>query len=45
MVAILVLATFAIFVLVDYYFQRRAPQRVEASSAAREFEELPSPER
>ena len=43
MVAILVLATFVIFVLVDYYFQRRAPQRVEVSSAAQEIEELPFP--
>jgi len=42
MVAILVLATFAIFVLVDYYFQRRAPQQVEAATTAAE-EELSFP--
>jgi glycine cleavage system H protein len=38
-----VLATFVIFVAVDYYFQRRAPQRMEASSTLREAEELPLP--
>jgi glycine cleavage system H lipoate-binding protein len=38
MVAILVLATFVIFVLVDYYFQRRAPQRVEAVTTAADEE-------
>jgi len=42
-VAILVLTTFVIFVLVDYYFQRRAPQRVEATTAAAKTEELPFP--
>ncbi|MBZ5516173.1 MAG: glycine cleavage system protein H [Acidobacteriia bacterium] len=43
MVAILVLTTFVIFVLVDYYFQRRAPQRVEAASASPKAKELPFP--
>lgn len=31
MVAILVLATFIIFVVVDYYFQRHRPQPVKAA--------------
>ncbi len=39
MVAVLVLATFVIFVLVDYYFQRRAPQRVEVVSSVEHREE------
>jgi glycine cleavage system H protein len=43
MVAILVLATFVVFVLVDYYFHRRAPQQVEAASAGASVEELPFP--
>ena len=45
MVAGLVLATFILFVVVDYYFQRRQPQRVEVKSAAREapLDELPIP--
>jgi len=36
MVAGLVLATFIFFVAVDYYLQRRQPQRVEGKGAARE---------
>jgi glycine cleavage system H lipoate-binding protein len=43
MVAVLVLTTFVIFVLVDYYFQRRSPQPVVAASAAQEREEIPFP--
>jgi len=43
MVAVLVLTTFVIFVLVDYYFQRRSPQPVVAASAPQEREEVPSP--
>jgi glycine cleavage system H lipoate-binding protein len=41
-VAILVLTTFVIFVLVDYYFQRRSPQPVVVSTA-QEREEAPFP--
>jgi len=43
MVAVLVVATFVIFVLVDYYFHRRAPQLVEATTGIREHEETPLP--
>jgi glycine cleavage system H lipoate-binding protein len=39
MVATLVLATFVVFILVDYYFQRRRPQPVVESRAERVAEE------
>jgi len=38
MVAAMVLATFILFVLVDYYFQRRQPQPVETKSVAAKAE-------
>jgi glycine cleavage system H lipoate-binding protein len=43
MVAVLVLATFAIFVLVDYYFQRRAPRRIEMVPAVEPHDEAGFP--
>ena len=43
MVAVLVLATFVVFVLVDYYFQRRAPQRVEVAAFVERAEEATFP--
>lgn len=43
MVAVLVLATFVIFVLVDYYFQRRVPERVEVVSAVERGEDISFP--
>jgi glycine cleavage system H lipoate-binding protein len=43
MVAVLALTTFVIFVLVDYYFQRRSPHPVVAASTAKEREEVPLP--
>jgi glycine cleavage system H lipoate-binding protein len=44
MVAVLVLTTFVIFVLVDYYFQRRSPQPVVAAArTAQEREGIPFP--
>ena len=43
MVAVLVLATFVVFVLVDYYFQRRAPQRIEAAPSVERSEEASFP--
>jgi glycine cleavage system H lipoate-binding protein len=43
MVAVLVLTTFVIFVLVDYYFQRRSPQPVVAARTAQEQEGIPFP--
>jgi len=43
MVAILVLATFVIFVLVDYYFQRRAPRPALAVAPTEHAEEVPFP--
>lgn len=43
MVAVLALTTFVIFVLVDYYFQRRSPRPVVAASTAKEHEEAKLP--
>jgi len=43
MVAVLVLATFVIFVLVDYYFQRRAPRQIEAVPSIERAEEASFP--
>jgi glycine cleavage system H lipoate-binding protein len=43
MVTILVLTTFVIFVLVDYYFQRRSPQPAVAFSPGQGREEAPFP--
>jgi glycine cleavage system H lipoate-binding protein len=43
MVAAMVLATFVIFVVVDYYMQRRRPQPVKVVAAAQEPEGLPFP--
>jgi hypothetical protein len=45
MVAGLVIATFIVFVAVDYYLQRRRPQPVEVKSAARQapLDALPIP--
>lgn len=41
MVAVLVLATFMIFVLVDYYLQTRRPQPAQMISKTEELEEAP----
>lgn len=43
MVAVLVLATFVIFILVDYYLQRRQPQPAQVLTATQELEEAPFP--
>jgi len=43
MVAILVLATFVVFVVVDYYMQRGRPQPVQAAAPAEETETIAIP--